>query len=756
VGGLILYIDDENQLPEGFREDLRTEGFDLVHVDDPDWASRLVRVDEPDLVLMELLLSTCDGLALLEAIRGFGGWPAQVPVIVLTKGERSPQLYGRALELEVKEFLTKPALRSQLLQSVREFAGQAPAPEPTLRGDLADLPMAEILQCLRQDAATGVLRLTHRKTQRFIEFRNGSPVAVGSAGGVEAPEDYLARRKRISEKQRRSVKARASAGRGSSVEILVDMGALSGAELGAALREQAEEQFLETFRWTAGPFGFFPDQGVESAAALAIDGSPAALILRGVLDWSPAALVSAALRERAALYVSREERPPYDLDELALSSAERVFLDHMNGDRSIREVLDSGDLGERKLYGLFIAGFLVFHREPVMVLLEEVGAPRPTSRRAAGARPTPPLEPPRSASLEPPIAPSTPFPEPSPLAARPALPRPRPAAPPPAPSPTPAARRPAAPEPRPAPAARRARTPEPRPAPPPRRPAAPEPRPAPPAARRPAPPKAPAPPPKAPHRGSIVPVTKAAPPAPQAARIDSTLTELCERIASQDDFGVLGVTERCSDEAVRTAYEALLASIPFDALPPDEEDLQELAGRVRHRIELAFAHLATADSRRAYTALRREEDETRQKKDAAARAFEAESSFRKGEACLRAKKYAQAVEAFGMSAHLDPKEGEYASHLGYALYLSNPQEPVVVREALEHIAKGIKLSPKREKSYLYLGRIFRANGAEDRARKMFERAVRIKPDFHAALQELRLLDLREQKRGSLLKRLLGT
>jgi len=80
---------------------------------------------------------------------------------------------------------------------------------------------------------------------------------------------------------------------------------------------------------------------------------------------------------------------------------------------------------------------------------------------------------------------------------------------------------------------------------------------------------------------------------------------------------------------------------------------------------------------------------------------------------------------------------------------------VVLREALENVAKGIKLSPNREKPYLYLGRIFRENGAVDRARKMFENALRIKPDCHAALQELRLLDLRQAKGGKLRDRLKG-
>ncbi len=242
--------------------------------------------------------------------------------------------------------------------------------------------------------------------------------------------------------------------------------------------------------------------------------------------------------------------------------------------------------------------------------------------------------------------------------------------------------------------------------------------------------------------------------AEESGRIQATLSALFQRIGSQDDFGVLGVSEQASDEEVRDAYERLVATIPSDEVTADAENLRDVAERARKRIDLAFEHLQSGDSRRAHAALSREEQNVREKKEVASRAFEAENGFRKGEGFLKLKKYDEAVEAFGMSAHLDPDEGEYAAHLGYALFLSQPKDPIVLREALEHIATGIKLSPRRETSYVYLGRIFRANGAADRARKMFERAVRIKPDCHAALLELRILERCEQRSGGFLKRLL--
>jgi tetratricopeptide (TPR) repeat protein len=120
------------------------------------------------------------------------------------------------------------------------------------------------------------------------------------------------------------------------------------------------------------------------------------------------------------------------------------------------------------------------------------------------------------------------------------------------------------------------------------------------------------------------------------------------------------------------------------------------------------------------------------------------------------KRYVKAVEAFGMAAHLDPAQGDYSAHLGYALHLTRPKNELVRREALEHIAKGIKLAPDSWKPLVFLGRVFRAAGEPDNARKVLRRALKIQPDCHAALQELRLLgqpEMPEKPRG-LLERLL--
>jgi tetratricopeptide (TPR) repeat protein len=134
---------------------------------------------------------------------------------------------------------------------------------------------------------------------------------------------------------------------------------------------------------------------------------------------------------------------------------------------------------------------------------------------------------------------------------------------------------------------------------------------------------------------------------------------------------------------------------------------------------------------------------------AAARALEAETWFRKGSGFLAQRRYEKAVEAFGMAAHLDPSQGEYSAHLGYALHLNRPRNELVRREALEHIAKGIKLAPDHWRPLVFLGRVFKAGGDLENAQRVLRRALKVQPDCRAALDELRRLNEPDKAEGLL-------
>jgi tetratricopeptide (TPR) repeat protein len=71
----------------------------------------------------------------------------------------------------------------------------------------------------------------------------------------------------------------------------------------------------------------------------------------------------------------------------------------------------------------------------------------------------------------------------------------------------------------------------------------------------------------------------------------------------------------------------------------------------------------------------------------------------------------------------------------------------MVEEAIEHVKRGLKLARDNEKTYLFLGRLYKAIGKSDTAEKMFTRAVQIRPDSVEALRELRLINLRRSNKG---------
>jgi len=864
----ILYIDDEPQLPTGFEEELRAAGYRLLHTDDPDEALTMVRVEEIDLVLAEIVLSACNGIALLDEMRSYGGWPAEVPVIVVTKSERTPDLYGDVLGLGVQEFFTKPVPAAELLESIRQFTGKvleagdvdpsqgssAPENEASLSGDLARTPISEVLRQLQHDAASGVLTVTRGRDRKAFELRNGSPVLTSANGRVEELVEFLARHGRIEPKQLRTVKERSAAGEDNSNQILLDMGTLSEEEFETAIREQAEELLLDVFRWDWGDFHYFPGKHVRADVAFEIERGRIEIVLDGVRHWAPPELVEEELASRASLFVSKVDDPPCDVAELDMSSAERVFFESLYGDRSVQEVIDSGELAPATLYGLFAAGLLVLDEYPVTVLTEVVEVqpeppvvPEPPNEElVAGAASQTAFEAPSNfnererspqAETQRPVDQSAAvsqsayeamlefeeleFPQ-QPVAARTtAAPQVAPEDEAlfdalsdfeePAPSPQPEEPQPeldvipddgelfdASPdfeEP-----ARSQQTPivEPRigrddemefdsfsdldgverlpqmdaessstePE----------------SARneqagfdasmdfdeaeRPTPTEA-----AAAARGSEP------EPEPPVAPVVSTpftneeLTAFCERVLEEDDFDALGISDDATDTEVQSAYQNLLDRFPPDLAATGLSEVEELADKARKRIERAFERLRLGSSRKVYAQLRPQIVKGRKKatkpqaaepapidkqpqfEELAARGLDAEAWFHKGDRCMHAKDYAEAIGAYGMAAHLDPKEGDYLARLGYAQFLNSPKDPLVLREALQNIATGIKLCPNREKPYIYLGKIFQQNGANDRARKMFKNAVRINPNCHEAAQALHLMKQRRTDDGKLFNRL---
>ena len=111
----ILLVDDEQSIQTPLSYPLRKEGYDVVQATDGRQA--LDRFDEQvfDVVVLDLMLPTVDGLEVCRRLRN----RSSVPIIILTaKSEEIDKVVG--LELGADDYITKPF-------SLREFSSRIKA-----------------------------------------------------------------------------------------------------------------------------------------------------------------------------------------------------------------------------------------------------------------------------------------------------------------------------------------------------------------------------------------------------------------------------------------------------------------------------------------------------------------------------------------------------------------------------------------------------------------------------------------------------
>ncbi len=99
----ILIVDDDENICELLRLYLEKDGFDTIVANDGGQAITKVQVNNPDLILLDIMMPILDGWQVCREIRK----SSNVPIIMLTaKGETFDKVLG--LELGADDYITKP------------------------------------------------------------------------------------------------------------------------------------------------------------------------------------------------------------------------------------------------------------------------------------------------------------------------------------------------------------------------------------------------------------------------------------------------------------------------------------------------------------------------------------------------------------------------------------------------------------------------------------------------------------------------
>ena len=110
----LLLVEDDARLANSTREYLENNGYDITVEYRGDTAVRRILKDEPDLVILDLMLPGLDGLEVCRRVRPM----FSAPILMLTaRDESNEQIDG--LEVGADDYVVKPVVPSVLLARIR-------------------------------------------------------------------------------------------------------------------------------------------------------------------------------------------------------------------------------------------------------------------------------------------------------------------------------------------------------------------------------------------------------------------------------------------------------------------------------------------------------------------------------------------------------------------------------------------------------------------------------------------------------------
>jgi len=125
----VLVVEDDQAMAVGLQDGIASEGYSVLYADDGEKGLRMAREDQPDLMVLDVMLPKMNGLDVCRQLRGEGN---AVPIIMLTaRGQEVDKVLG--LKMGADDYVTKPFSLMELLarmESVLRRSSQQPAPTP--------------------------------------------------------------------------------------------------------------------------------------------------------------------------------------------------------------------------------------------------------------------------------------------------------------------------------------------------------------------------------------------------------------------------------------------------------------------------------------------------------------------------------------------------------------------------------------------------------------------------------------------------
>ncbi len=111
----ILLVDDDREIVESMRIALEASGYEIVVARDGNQGLALAEREDPDLVILDMMMPKRSGFLVLEKLRRTRPVPLRIIMITANEGSRHK---AYAEMLGVDDYIRKPFAMDRLLESV--------------------------------------------------------------------------------------------------------------------------------------------------------------------------------------------------------------------------------------------------------------------------------------------------------------------------------------------------------------------------------------------------------------------------------------------------------------------------------------------------------------------------------------------------------------------------------------------------------------------------------------------------------------
>ena len=117
-GKRVLLVDDDTEIVESMRTVLESRGYEILVARDGNQGLMMAEKEEPDLVVLDMMMPKRSGFLVLEKLRRSRPVPMRVIMITANEGSRHK---AYAEMLGVDDYIRKPFAMDRLLESVQRL-----------------------------------------------------------------------------------------------------------------------------------------------------------------------------------------------------------------------------------------------------------------------------------------------------------------------------------------------------------------------------------------------------------------------------------------------------------------------------------------------------------------------------------------------------------------------------------------------------------------------------------------------------------